>query len=101
MIDAPQPGKRYDEYEPWKYNCISVEDDALEGVIERLTSLDFYWHTLSVQGKGLEYCGITLVPPGSLKAFVDVIADTPALCELKKLLETALNKKKWVIHYGL
>lgn len=55
MIDAPQPGKRYDEYEPWKYNCISVEDDALEGVIERLTSLDFYWHTLSVQGKGLEY----------------------------------------------
>ena len=22
MMDAPQPGKRYDEYEPWKYDCI-------------------------------------------------------------------------------
>ena len=27
MMDAPQPGKRYDEYEPWKYDCISVDDD--------------------------------------------------------------------------
>ena len=33
MIDAPQPGKRYDEYEPWKYACISVDDDYLEGVV--------------------------------------------------------------------
>ena len=44
MMDAPQQGKRYDEYEPWKYACISVDDAYLEGVVERLTSIDFYWH---------------------------------------------------------
>lgn len=26
MMDAPQQGTRYDEYEPWKYTCISVDD---------------------------------------------------------------------------
>lgn len=101
MMDAPQQGKRYDEYEPWKYTCISVDDAYLEGVVERLSSIDFYWHTLSVKGKGLAYCGVTLVPPCSLKAFIDSIADIPELCELKKLFKKALDKNKWVIHYGI
>ena len=101
MMDAPQQGKRYDEYEPWKYACISVDDAYLEGVVERLTSIDFYWHTLSVKGEVLAYCGVTLIPPCSLKAFIDVIADNSELSELKKLLEKALSNNKWVIHYGL
>ncbi|MBS6311254.1 MAG: hypothetical protein KH842_08510 [Firmicutes bacterium] len=78
-----------------------MDDAYLEGVVERLTSIDFYWHTLSVKGKGLAYCGVTLVPPCSLKAFIDVVADNSELSELKKLLEKALSNNKWVIHYGL
>ena len=101
MLDAPKKGKYYDEYEPWKYECISVDDKDLEGVVERLSSIDFYWHTLSVKGKGLAYYGVTLVPPDSLKAFIDAIADIPKLCELKKLLEEALDQNKWMIHYGI
>ena len=54
-----------------------------------------------VKGKGLAYCGVTLVPPCSLKAFIDVVADNSELSELKKLLEKALSNNKWVIHYGL
>lgn len=80
---------------------ISVDDNDLESAAKKLNSIDFYWHTLSVKGKGLAYCGITLVPPCSLKAFIDVIADNSELFELKKLLEEALGKNKWVIHYGL
>ena len=101
MMNDPQVGIRYDEYEPWKYSCISVDDEYIENVVENLSSIDFYWHTLSVKSKGLDYCGITLIPPGSLKAFIDVIANISELCELKKLLEEALEKNKWVIHYGL
>lgn len=101
MTDDPRPGKRYDRYEPWKYSCISVDDNDLESAAKKLNSIDFYWHTLSVKGKGLAYCGIALVPPCSLKAFIDVIADNSELFELKKLLEEALGKNKWVIHYGL
>ena len=42
MIDSPQPGKRYDKYEPEKYACISVDDVYLEGIGERILSVDFY-----------------------------------------------------------
>lgn len=101
MMDTPQPGKRYDKYEPWKYDCISVDDDYVEGIAEKLNFIDFYWHTLSIKGKGLAYCGISLVPPCSLKAFTDVIDDIPELYELKRLLEKALGRNQWVIHYGL
>ena len=101
MTDDPQPDEQYDEYEPWKYGCISVDDTCLESIVPKLNSLDFYWHTLSVKGRGLAYCGIILVPPCSLKAFIAVIADHSELCELKKLLEKALSQNKWVIHYGL
>lgn len=101
MMDAPQQGKRYDEYEPWKYAYISVDDNDLEVTVEKLNSIDFYWHTLSAKGKGLAYCGVTLIPPCSLKAFIDVIADIPELCELKKLLEKALDINKWIIHFGI
>lgn len=101
MIDAPQDGKIYDEYEPWKYTCISVDDKYLEGIVKGLSSIDFYWHTLSSPQKGLAYYGITLVPPHSLKAFIDVISENPELSELKKLLEKALDDNKWVIHYGI
>ena len=48
--DEYSSAERYDEYEPWKYECISVDDKDLEGVVERLSSIDFYWHTLSVKG---------------------------------------------------
>lgn len=101
MTDDPRPGKRYDKYEPWKYACISVDDNCLKGVGERLNSMDSYWHTLSVKGKGLAYCGITLLPPCSLKIFIDTISDNSELCELRKLLEKALDQNKWIIHYGL
>ena len=101
MLDAPKKGKYYDEYEPWKYTCISVDDDDLTSIIERISCIDFYWHTLSAKGKGLAYYGITLIPPDSLKAFIDAIADIPKLGELKKLLEEALDQNKWMIHYGI
>ena len=30
MQNAPKPRKRYDEYEPKKYNYISVDDDYID-----------------------------------------------------------------------
>lgn len=102
MQDAPQQGKRYDEcYEPQKYACVSVDDDYLDGIVAKLEAFDFYWHTLSVKGKGLAYSGITLIPPSSLDAFIKVIGDNSYLTQLKELLERALGENKWVIHYGL
>lgn len=101
MQHAPLGGKRYDDYEPEKYDCISVDDDFLEDVAASFTPIDFYWHTLDVKEKGLAYCGVTLIPPQSLDAFINVIRNLPGLSELTVLSETALKDGKWMIHFGL
>lgn len=101
MQTAPQKGIRYDEYEPQKYNCISVNDDYLEDIVIDFDDIDFFWHTLDVPGKGIAYCGITLIPPSSMQAFISVIENISELSELKVLLQKAYTENKWVIHYGL
>lgn len=101
MQNAPKQGKRYDEYEPQRYNCISVNDDYIADIDASLNGVDFYWHTLDVKGKGLAYCGVTLIPPCSIRYFAEAIKDVPALVELKELSEKALKENKWIIHFGL
>ena len=101
MQNAPRKGVRYDEYEPWEYNCISVDDEWLEDIVANFCHIDFYWHTLDVKGKGLAYCGITLIPPSSIGEFIEVIKGIFELSELKDLAKKALRENKWIIHYGL
>lgn len=101
MQNAPEQGKRYDGYEPQKYNCISVDDDYAEDIDVNLNNIDFFWHTLEWPAKGIAYTGITLIPPTSMQAFIDVIKDVIELSELKELLGKALAEDKWIIHFGL
>lgn len=101
MQNVPIPGKRYDEYEPQKYNCISVDDEYVEEIGANLNSVDFYWHTLDRPAKGIAYTGITLIPPTFIQAFITVIEGIAELEELKELLDKAFSEKKWLIHFGL
>ena len=101
MQIPPQNGQRFDAYEPEKYDCISVKDDYIENILEKLSDIDFYLHTLDVSCKGIEYTGITLVPPSSMQQFISVIEIAPELLELKNLLLKALNENKWIIHFGI
>ena len=63
MNVSPKPHERYDSYEPEKYNCISVHDDCIEPLLDKLEQIESYWHTLERPGKGLACYGITLIPP--------------------------------------
>ncbi|MGN0453276.1 MAG: hypothetical protein ACI4GZ_05700 [Ruminococcus sp.] len=101
MQNSPKKGKRYDVYEPRKYNCITVSDEYIEEIAANLDDIDCYWHSLDVPGKGIAYCGITLIPPSSMQAFISVIETSPGLSELKALLRKAYTENKWIIHYGL
>ena len=101
MDKAPAHGERYDNHEPEKYACISVDDDWIEPLLPKLNGIDFFWHSLDVPGKGLAYCGITLIPPESMEAVVGIIEETPGLGNLKKMLVEAKAKNRFVIHYGL
>ena len=101
MPYPPEKGRRYDEYEPQKFACISVADDDLDTVAKKLNDVDFYWHTVDEPKKGLAYCGITLIPPSSQQIFADAIGDAKNLSGLKSLLQTAKMFDKWIIHFGI
>ena len=101
MECSPLSGKRYDDYEPEKYHCISVDDDYIEGIAPKLIDVDFYWHSIDIPEKGLAYCGITLIPPAAIKQFIPLIESIEELSELRCLLQKALSANKFVIHYGL
>lgn len=101
MQKEPQSGVRYDAYEPEKYNCIEVHDDDLMELAEQYNEIDVNWHTLDVPGKGLAYCGITLIPPEAAGMLAFVTPDDAKFCELKELFLTAQSEGKYTIHFGI
>lgn len=101
MSEDPKKGERFDKYEPWKYGCIRVSDDYIEDIIEKFNDIYFYRHSVDIPGKGLNYCGITLIPPESIPAFLEVTRDIKGLESLNRLMTEAEKTKKFVIHYGL
>ena len=97
----PQKGVRFDMYEPQKYACIAVPDDAIEGILPKLAEIEFYHHVVDEPKKGLAYYGITLIPPTSERSFIEAIGNSAELDKLRTLLETAVMFDKWVIHFGI
>ena len=88
-------------YVPKKYDCISIDDDVVEMFANRMLEVDMNWHTIDVTGKGLAYCGITLIPPASLGPIIDVIDGFDQLLELRELLKQARQQNLYVIHFGI
>ena len=97
----PVPGERYDTYEPERYHCVAVDDAWVEPLAEKLTELPVYWHTLDQPGRGLAYCGITLIPPESIPVILAALDVAEEWTSLRGLLEEAKAKGRFVIHYGL
>ena len=101
MREIPKAGCRYDEYVPEKYDCIFIDDDIVEVFANGLLDVDMHWHTIDVTGKGLAYCGITLIPPTSLGSVIDVIDGFDELLELRELLKQAQQQNLNVIHFDI
>ena len=101
MKEIPQAGCRYDEYVPEKYDCISIDDDIVEVFAKGLLDVDMCWHTIDIVGKGLAYCGITLIPPASLSSVIDMIDGFDELLQLRELLKQAQQQNLYVIHFGI
>ena len=98
---APQPGIRFDKYEPEKYNCISVSDDDIQPCLDAFRCGKTYWHSLDRSELGLACYGITLIPPETLDAYLEIIWKNPKLSELAALLIEAKEKHAFVIHFGI
>lgn len=95
--------ERFDSYEPQKYDCIQVDDDLIEPIMMELQSVNCYWHTLQRMEKGLAYCGITLIPPKSMDAFIKVLSshNKDVYISLISLANQAKENEKYIIHYGI
>ncbi len=101
MNVKPKPNKRYDTYEPEKYDCISVHDDYIEPLLEKLSVVDCFWHTLDRPEKSLAYYGVTLIPPSSFNEIIEILEGTDGTEELRNLILKAKQKDKFIIHFGI
>ncbi len=101
MPQPPLKGERFDEYTPEKYSCIFVDDEWVEPVLPALAGVPVYWHSLDTPRKGLCYCGITLIPPQALGAFLNAVKGKAGLEELSALLLQARREDAFVIHFGI
>jgi hypothetical protein len=104
MIDELDKRKRYDEYEPHKYNCIAVEDDWIIELLPDLSRMKTFFHSFDRPDFGLAYTGVTLIPVESLDLFYDVVTSSPhahALQELAQKIAQAKEQGKWMIHFGI
>ena len=103
MNNKPMNEERFDEYEPNKYNCISVDDDFIESILSELQTVNCYWHTLQNKGDGLAYCGITLIPPESMDSLKNtlLLQDKIEYKDLISLVNKAKEENKYIIHFGI
>ena len=106
MPDPPAEGVWYSEYVPEKYRCISVDDGLIEplwsgSAPEVVLSAPTYYQTLSQPGYGLDYTGVTLIPPSSLDAFIGYFESIPQAAELTALMHRARRAGKFLIHFGI
>ena len=99
MLTDPKTGEQYIDYEPQKYNCVTVHDEIVERFGDAvLRDLPCYWCTVDRPETGLAYCGITLIPPVSLPILYKA---SPACADLQKLIAQAMDENRFVIHFGL
>ena len=108
IIDDFNPQKDYgDSYEPERYHCIAICDDALNDWWDDIQDMRTYFHCYNRPETALARWGVTLIPPESLGQLMTVIKRKTAgeymedALEIIELLKMAKKQGKFVIHYGV
>ncbi len=108
MPQDPGPEEEF-TYTPEKFpDQAVVDDDDLNEWAGRhrdaLWSIPVYYHERSRPDVGLAWYGITLIPPSSAPAFLELLAGDPEkekFAGLAGLLHRAAAQNKFIIHYGI
>lgn len=108
IVDEIDYSKDYSLYEPEKYNCIYIDDDIyINDWWERLISMKVYFHCMDRPAFGLARWGVTLIPPESLPVLQDIVISDKRiytdnhLVGLANKIQEAIEKNKFIIHYGV
>lgn len=95
-------------YDPERYNCVAIADDIyIDDWWERLVLMKTYFHNLNRPELGLARYGITLIPPESLPAFLEIVLsdkrknEDENLIVLAKKIHEAIDRDKYMIHFGV
>lgn len=101
----------YSVYEPEKYNCISVDMQIMDYVMDNYRTEWKKMKTfLSASSKtfcGLDESGITIIPSESLNLFRNIIIDANShiksiqLINLISKIDEAIREGKYIIHFGI
>lgn len=111
IVDEIMYNVRYDFYEPEEYSCISVDDDFIDEMLhnyyEDFQKMKAYAHTTSYPIRGLNYIGITLIPPESLQQFSNIVTSANKHYKSQQLqllldkISKAMRDNKFLIHFGI
>ena len=89
------------------YRCVSVSDDIVNTWIPLTDHMPTFLCSLSRPNIGIDHYGVTLIPPKSVKIFLDIVrlymdaSQNESVEELVKLLLVAIEKSQYIVCYGI
>ncbi|MGE7111474.1 hypothetical protein [Lysinibacillus sp. NPDC047702] len=112
IVACIEKDKEYIDYEPEKYDCISVDGDLIDELYskdfgKKIDKLKTFAHNTNRPYNNLANFGITLIPPSSHKQFLTIVSEandeykSEELEELMKKIAEAIKEDKWMIHFGV
>lgn len=107
IIDNHKNLSIYIDYEPKKFNCISVGDNIVSDLMEQLLIMKTYFQTFNRSACGLAYHGTTIIPPESLSLFYSIVISSSYFKKSKELqkliliITKAIEEEKYMIHFGI
>ena len=111
IIENFDEKRDYTGYCPKKYHCVAIDDDLyLNGwweALSRIDTLNVYTKGVLQPQKALSRWGITIIPPSSLPALLEIVLSDKRSKKDKRLIafagkiRQAIVENKYMIHYGV
>lgn len=95
--------KKFEKYQPEKYNCISIDEDYIFSIAEKINDISMINPSLNEECYGLCYYGVTIIPESSLEKFKNILVseNNDSYKQLIFLVNRAITEHKNIIHYGV
>lgn len=88
-----------------QFNFVAIQDKVvLENIEVFLAGFNSYWDCFDNPNKGLNYYGITIIPPSELPYFIcalNQLKEKYDVNDLMLLFGSAVSSNKWIIHFGV
>lgn len=111
IIENFNENGNYMEYTPEKYHCVAIDDDKYLNdwwnALLRMDTFNVYSERILQPQKALSRWGITIIPPSSLPILLNIVTSDKRYKRDKRLrllvclIQMAIEREKYMIHYGV